>query len=106
VPGECRRGHRDVVHHPVDDHPDDVGLGLDRVGGDLRERPRELLDAGQSIRRRMDPDLVLDHVVEGGGTPSRARLRPDEPAGVRWAAGRARVGCGVIFAGGRARRVG
>ena len=58
--GEGCRGHRRVVDDAVDDHVDDVGLDLDRVGGDLGDVPGELPLAGEVLVAAVDAEVMGD----------------------------------------------
>ena len=59
-PGEGCGGHGGIVDHAVDDHVDDVGVDLDRVGGDLGEMPRELPCALEVLVAAVHAQVVDD----------------------------------------------
>ena len=56
--GEGCRGHRRIVDHAVDDHVDDVGFDLDRVGGDLGDVPGELPFACEVLVAAVDAEVM------------------------------------------------
>ena len=67
MPRDRGGGDRGVVDDAVADHPGDVGLDADRVCGDGRDLPGELIGAIEPLGGFVGTDLVVFHGTASSG---------------------------------------